>query len=888
MAIWRSLESWLSWFPWYRRRARDADLARELRDHLELEADEQRAAGLSPENAAYAAHRALGNTLMIEEDVRAAWGFQWLETLAQDVRYGLRMLRKSPGFTAVAILTLALGVGANSAIFGIVNAVLLRHLPVRAANRLVVIWINNQKNGWSRIGPSGQDYLDWKEQSRSFEDLFLFEHGTGTVTGASEPEQVTGLRVTTNFGEFFGIKPLLGRTFRLDEASSKHNLAVLSYSYWQRRYASSPTVVGQGMTLNGEPYTIIGVLSSELRTIFPADVVVPFDNDWLKRVDSDLGVFGRLKPGVTPKQASSEIGVIMEGIGHQRLDRKDFGTVLVPLESARVEYIRPALLLLLVAVGCVLLIACANVANLVLSRTASRQREIAARIALGAGRGRLTQQFLVESTMIALIGGTAGLLLAWWTTYVLMRFVPDRIPVPNAADYVSLPRSQVDANVLVFTLLITLLTGVLFGLFPVLQSFRINVNDTLKEAGRSSLSGPRGNRTRATLVIVESSLAFVLVIGAGLMVQSFTRLLETSPGFDANQLLTLRIKLANDAKDSPYREPRQRAATFQRFLHNVQAVRGVQSAAFTEIVPLSQDDMDMGQFVIKEEPPFPPGQHLAADFRDVTPDYFRTMGIPLLQGRVFTEHDDPDNPRVVIIDGTFAHRFFRGQDPVGKHLQIPNATRPEREIVGVVGGVLDTGLDQQPRPTIYFPSLQSPDQTMSLVVRAALPASSILPAIKNAIWSVDKDQPIFSVRPMNEIISGITSAQRVAFLTLDVFAFLALVLAAIGIYGVTSYGVIQRTHEIGVRMALGAKRGEMQRLVMFQGMKLACAGAVIGLTASLMLTRLMASLLFGVSPADPLTFAGVALLLFAVALLACYIPARRAMRVDPMVALRHE
>jgi putative ABC transport system permease protein len=393
---------------------------------------------------------------------------------------------------------------------------------------------------------------------------------------------------------------------------------------------------------------------------------------------------------------------------------------------------------------------------------------------------------------------------------------------------------------------------------------------------------------RATLVIVESALAFVLVIGAGLMVQSFARLLQTSPGFNADHLLTLRIKLPNDAEDSPYREPRQRGAVFQRFLSNVQILPGDQSAAFAEIVPLSQDDMDMGQFVITEEPAFRTVQHLAADFRDVTPDYFRTMGIPLLQGRGFTEHDNLDNPRVVIIDGTFAHRFFRGQDPVGKHLQIPDGTRPEREIVGVVGAVLDTGLDQQPRPTIYFPSLQSPDQTMSLLVRTALPTSSILPAIKNAIWSVDKEQPIFSVRPMDEIISGVTSAQRIAFLALDAFAFLALALAAIGIYGVTSYAVIQRIHEIGVRVALGAQRGDILRLVVVHGMKLASAGVLIGLLASLGLTRLMASLLFGVSATDPLTFAGVALLLFVVALLACYIPARRASKVDPIVALRYE
>ena len=808
--------------------------------------------------------------------------------LAQDLRYALRQLRKNPGLAATAIITLALGIGANTAIFSLANAVLFQHLPVRASNRLVVIWIDNLKNGWSRIGPAGQDFLDWKEQNRSFEDLFLFEHGTGTVTGAGEPEQVTGLRVTTNFGEFFGINPLLGRTFRPDEASAKHNLAVLSYNYWQRRYASSPTVVGQGMTLNAEQYTIIGVLPSDLGTVFPADVVVPFDNEWLKRVDSDLGVFGRLRPGVTLQQASSEMAVIMEGIGRQRPDRKDFGAVLVPLESARVEYIRPALLLLLVAVGCVLLIACANVANLLLSRAVGRQKEIAARLALGAGRGRLTQQFLVETMMIALIGGAAGLFMAQWASYVMIRFLPDRIPVPNAADFVSLPKLHLDGQVLVFTLLISLLTGLLSSLFPVVQSLRVNVNDALKESGRGSPSSPRGNRMRGALVIAESALAFVLVIGAGLMVQSFARLLRASPGFDASHLLTLRIKLPDDAKNSPYREPRQQAAAFYSFLNNVQALPGVQSAAFAEIVPLSQDDMHMGQFVITEEPSLRTSQDLAADLRDVTPDYFRTMRIPLLQGRIFTEHDDLDNPRTVIIDTTFARRFFRGQDPVGKHLQLPDATRPEREIVGVVGAVLDTGLDQEPRPTIYFPSLQKPDRTMSLVVRTALPPASILPGIKNAIWTVDKDQPIFNVRSMDEIISGITSAQRIAFLTLDAFAFLALALAAIGIYGVTSYAVVQRIREIGVRVALGAQQGDILRLVVLQGMKLAGAGVFIGLLASLGLTRLMTSLLFGVSATDPLTFAGVAVLLLVAALLACYIPARRAAKVDPMVALRYE
>jgi putative ABC transport system permease protein len=864
------------------------ELDEELSGFLEMAAGEKMKEGMSREDALRAVRRERGSLAGATEVVRTGGWESHLETWWQDLRFATRMVRKSSGFFAVAVLTLALGTGTNAAIFSLVNAVLLQRLPVKAANRLVVIWVNNLKNGWSRIGPAGQDYLDWKEQNRSFEDLFLFEHGTGTVTGAGEPEQVAGLRVTTNFGEFFGVRPLLGRTFRLDEASARHNLVLLSYNYWQRRYASSPTAVGQGMTLNGEQYTIIGVLPPELGTFFPSDIVVPFDDDKLKRADSDLGVFGRLRPGVSLKQASSEMSVIMEVIGQQRPDRKDYGTVLVPLESARVEYIRPAVLVLLVAAGCVLLIACANVANLLLSRAVGRQREIAVRIALGAGPGRLARQFLVESTFLALLGGGAGLLLAFLTTDILMRFIPARIPVPNAADYVSLPRIHIDVTVLVFTLLISLLTGVFFGLFPVLQSLHLNVNEALKEGGRGSPSGPRGKRTRAALVIVESALAFVLVIGAGLMVQSFARLLATNPGFNPEHLLTLRIKLPNDLKNSPYREPRQKAATFQRFLGNIQAVPGVQSAAFTELVPLSQDDMDMGQFVIKEQPPLPLHLHLAADFRDISPDYFHTMEIPLLQGRVFTDRENLDNPRVVIIDQTFARYFFQNQDPLGKHLQIPDATRPEREIVGVVSAVLDAGLNQQPRPTIYFPFQQSPDQTMSLVIRTASPPSSILPAIKNAIWIVDKDQPIYSVRAMDEIISGITSAQRVAFLMLDAFAFLALSLAAIGIYGVTSYVVGQRTHEIGIRMAMGAWPGEVMRLVVVQGLKLVFAGVLIGFIASLGLTRLMSSLLFGVSSTDSLTFAGVALLLFAVSLIACYFPARRAMRVDPMVALRYE
>ena len=808
-------------------------------------------------------------------------------TLLQDARFGIRMLAKNPGFTAVAVLTLALGIGANAAIFSVVNAVLLRRLPVRAADRLVVIWIRNLAHGWSRVGPTGRDYLEWKEQNKSFEDLFLFEHGSGTITGVGEPEQVAGLRVTTNFGDFFGIKPVLGRTFRLDEAQGRHNLMILSFGYWQRRFGSDAKIVGRGITLNGELYTIIGVLPASFAALFTTDVIVPFDNDRLRRVDSDLGVFGRPKSGITLEQASAEMGLIAERIARQRLERKGWGVVLVPLEAVRVEYLRPALLILLGGVGFVLLVACVNVANLLLARAVSRGREVAMRIALGAGRFRLIRQFLAESTLLALAGGGAGLFIALWGTDLLMKVVPSRIPVPNAADAVMLPKVHMDARVVLFTLLVSLLTGIVFGLVPAFQGARCNVNESLKEGGRGFLAGPRGQRTRAMLVIAEAALAFVLVIGAGLMIESFWHLLQANPGFNPSHLLTVRIKLPNDANDSKYREPQKRALTFQQFLSNVQALPGVRSAALTEIVPLSQDDMDMGRFAVKEAPPSVPGEAPAADFRDVSPSYFATMGIPLLQGRTFTDHDNADGPRAAIVDVTLARRFFPNQDPVGKHLQFAEVSRPW-EIVGVVGAVHDTGFDQQPRPTIYFPYLQTGDQTMSLVVRTDSQSGAILPSIKGAIRAVDKDQPVFNVRTMDEILSGVVSAQRLAFILLGIFAFLALALAAIGIYGVTSYSVSQRTHEIGIRMALGARESDVLRLVVAHGLALSCVGVGLGVAGALVLTRFLASMLYGIRPTDPLTYLGVSLLLGGVAILASYIPARRAAKVDPMEALRYE
>ncbi|HXW55156.1 MAG TPA: ABC transporter permease [Candidatus Cybelea sp.] len=886
-------EKWLYTIPLrlrslLRREQVDLELDDELRYHIECKAEEEVARGMSPDAARRAALVELRGLERAKEECRDVRRVSWLQDLARDLRYGLRMLRKSPAFSTVAVLTLALGIGANASIFAVVNTVLLESLPVRAANRIVVIWVTNHKSGWARIGPTGQDYLDWKEESKSFEDLFLFEHGTGTVTGSGEPQQVAGLRVTTNFGDFFGIKPVLGRTFRVGEGESRHNFAVLAYRYWQLKFGADPGVVGRSMTLNGEEYTIIGVLPARLDVLFPVDVVVPFDREWLKRAESDLGVFGRLRRGTTLGQASSEMNVIMERMAERRPQRKDYGALLVPLEAARTEYLRPALLVVFCAVVLVLLIACVNVANLTLARAVGRHREVAVRMALGAGRARLIRQFLAESTLLALLGCVAGSILGVWSTLLLTRYMPSRIPVPNAADAVLLPRIHLSATVFLFTFLVSLLTGVVFGLVPVFHSFRSDVNETLKEGGRGFLESPRGERTRAILVIVESALAVALVFGAGLMIKSFSHLLAANPGFHPDHLLTVRIKLPNDRPDSRYREPKEQMAEFQRFLGRVETAPGIQAAALAEIVPLSQDDMDMGFFVVKEQPPLPPGQHLAADYRDVSPSFFATMGIRLIKGRVFTDQDDLDHPRVVIIDETLARRFFRGQNPIGLHLEIPDAGQKPREVVGTVGGVRDTGFAAEPRPTIYFPSHQTSDQTMSLVVRTALPVGVALPEIKRAIWSVDKDQPVFNVRTMDEIVSGVLSAERLASLMLGAFAFLALTLAAVGIYGVTSYTVRQRSHEIGLRMALGAQQRDVMGLVVKRGVELVVVGIAIGGIASAGLTRLMSSLLFGVAATDPLTFLGVAILLTLVACGACYLPARRASRVDPMITLRQE
>lgn len=875
------------WTALVHRSAMRDELEEELRNHLQDRADDLERSGMSKAESERQARLEFGGFERYLEESHEAQGWHWAEMLLRDVRFGLQLVKKSPAFTAAAVITLALGIGANTALFTLVHGILLRPLPVRAANRLVVIWDSNPGVGLSLVGPSGQDYLDWREQKiHAFEDLFLFEHGTGTVTGNGDPEQVAGLRVTTNFGDFFGIVPVVGRTFLPEEKKARHTLAILSYRYWKRKYHGSPTVCGQSMMLNGEDYTIIGVLPSSSDELFPVDVVVPFDDGWLHRADSDLGVFGRLRPNVSVRQAVAEMSATMARIVLQRPDRNGFGTVLVPLESVRMEYIRPVLLVLQCAVGCILILACANVANLMLSRGMSRRQEMAVRISLGATRKQIVRQFLVESSLLAIFGGTFALLLALGGVHLWARYGPTHIPVPNAASEVTLPVVHLGVSEVVFTLIVSLATGILFGLIPPLRLFGGNMQDALKNGGRGTIGEVRGRGIRTVLVVVEGALALVLVVGASLMIKSFSRLLSVDPGFEPKRLLTLRIKLPEDAPGSPYRDPGKRAAAFRGFLEQVRGKPGVQSAALTAILPLSQDDMDRGPFFIQEKP----GSDVkpSADYRIISPGYFETMRIPLLQGRSFAESDDASHPRVVVIDQTLAREYFGTENPLGRHIVLPNGSGVPREVIGVVGAVRDSSLSGAPEATIYFPYMQGPDQTMSMVVRTALPEDAILSEIRNAIWSVDRNQPVFEVRSMPEIVGNVTSAPRIAFVLLDILAVVALVLAAIGIYGVTSYNVGQRTQEVGVRLTLGAPPNAILYMLVRQATALTLLGVAAGLLCALLMTRLMSSLLYGVSSTDAAIFLGATALVTIVASIACYLPARRAVRVDPLAALRFE
>ena len=810
-------------------------------------------------------------------------------TLLQDFRYGLRMLAKKPGFTLIAVMALALGIGANSAIFSVVNAVLLRPLPFENPERLVQVWGTNAKRGQTKAPFSYQNFADFREQNQSFEYMAAYTDASAAFTYADAPEQIEGCGSTADLFKVLGAKPLLGRTFeREDEVAGGTKIVVLSYNLWQRRFNSDPKIISQQIKFDGESYTVIGVMPKGFQ--FPLDddnpeFWIPLDPEQSfnkERGANYLHVVGRLKPGTTLEQAGSEMVTIASHLEQAYPDKNTGKSVnLLSLHEQLVGAIRPALLVLLVAVGFVLLIACANVANLLLARASSRHKEIAIRTALGAGRRRIIRQLLTESLLLALCGGAVGLLLSLWGVDVLSAAIPADIP--------RVKEIGLDARVLGFTTAVSFLTGIIFGLAPALQASKTDLNESLKEGGRGSTEGLGRNRVRSILVVLEVALSLVLLISAGLLIKSFFQLMNVKPGLDPEHVLTASIALP----PAKYAEVEQQTAFFQQVMEKVRTLPGVDSVAVVNPLPLSNSFIQ-NILTLLDRPPAAPGERLITNTRFVSPDYLRVMGIPLLKGRTFTEHDGGDRPYVFLVNETFVQRYYPNEDPIGKRIRLsvrPSPDKPdaEGEIVGVVGDVKHQTLDKESGPETYLPYINMGESYMTLVTRTgAGDPSALTSALRVAVQQVDKDQPVFDIMTMNQILARSVATRRFNMLLLGVFAAIALILAAVGIFGVMNYSVTQRTHEIGIRMALGAQAGDVLKMILGQGMILTLIGVVAGLTAAFVLTRVMTGLLYGVSATDPLTFAGVSVLLSIVALIACYIPARRATKVDPMVALRYE
>ena len=806
-------------------------------------------------------------------------------TLWRDLRYASRTLRKMPGFTLAALLVLGLGIGANTAIFSVINSVLLRPLPFPGSDRLAVIWETDLKDGIKREGPSGPNFLDWREQSQSFEEMSLLEVGTGTVTGGGEPEQVTGLRVTTNFLSMLGARVVLGHDFTAAEgtAMARTPVAVLTNGYWKRRFASDEHVIGKTFILNSEPYTVIGVLAPDFWTPTPADIFVPWPLAELRareRVAHNFGVLARLKPSVTFAQAQAELSAVARRIDAQTPRLAGWDVTVVPIKQALFDYLRPALLLLLGAVGLLLMLACVNVASLLLARVIGRRKESAIRAALGAGRGRLVAQIFSESLLLSLLGGALGVYLASWGVDVLNAVLPRTLPLADAGAEVLRPAITVDTRALIFALLISIGAALAFGLIPALFVGRTDMHEALKVGGRASSGSTARMGVWNFLVAGEIALASLLLIGAGLAMKSFVNLQRVNPGIRPDHVLTFRMRLPTD---NLYKSPREQAEFYRRVLDKAQTLPGIQSVGLTDVLPLGQQN-DREYFTI-ENRPMPPGESLVADFRRVSGQYCDTMGIPLLRGRALSDRDAAGAPLVVLIDETFEHQYFPNRDPIGQRLRLWGEWR---QVIGVVGQVHHYGLDKQPEPTIYAPFEQMADKAMALVVRTGAETEAMVRAVKGAVWEVDKGQPVFQIRTMDQYLALADTAPRISTILLAIFAAVSLLLAAMGIHGVVSYGVAQRTHEFGLRMALGSTPRQLKGLVIGHGIRTALAGLAAGMAGATVLASGLRAAFYGVAPLDPAVMGGVAALLFAVALVANYIPAHRATRIDPMAALHQD
>jgi putative ABC transport system permease protein len=798
-------------------------------------------------------------------------------TLWQDLRYAARILIKQPGFTAVAVLTIALGIGANSAIFSVVNSVLLRPLSFREPERLIKIWETFLPGGQGSV--SVPNLKDWREQNDVFTQIAAYQTAGFNLKGEESPERVVGATVSANFFEVLGVPPQFGRTFQSGEDEpGKNRIVVLSHLLWQRNFGGEPGIIGEDILLGGENYQVVGVMPQFFR--FPSrltELWVPLDipPDYASRGNHFLLTFGRLKPHVSLEQAREQMVTIARRLEQQYPDNQAGRSVkLIPLQEELVQNVRLALLVLLGAVGFVLLIACVNVANLLLARGAARRREVAIRTALGAGRGRLIRQFLTESVLLAVIGGVLGLGLGKLGVNLLVSLAISYLP---RASEVSL-----DSRVVGFTLLLSVLTGIIFGLVPAVQSARADVQSALKDGGNAGASSQQ-NLLRSALVVAEVSAAMVLLVGAGLLIKSFLRLQQMDAGLRPENIITLGINLPQ----AKYSTSQAMDNFYQQLIDRVSSLPGVQAAGIINLLPLQQWGTN-GDIHIEGDPPYPPGQAPLAELRVVSPDYFRALGIPLIAGRFLNARDQENSERVVLINQALARRYIPNKDPIGKRLGRGDNTW--MKIVGVVGDVRQSGLTQDARPEIYTPYAQTTDfkRNVSVVVRASSEPTSLISSIRREVRNVDPNQPIYNIKSMETVISESISDRRLNMLLLGIFAAVALILAVIGIYSVMSYVVTQSTREIGIRMALGAQAADVLKLVIGNGIVLALVGVGIGLGGAFALTRLMASMLYGVTTTDPLTFLGVAVLLMVIAALACYLPARRATKVHPMVALRCE
>lgn len=833
-----------------------------------------------------------------------------METLWQDLRYGIRMLLEHRGFTAAAVLTLALGIGANSAIFSVVNAVLLQPLPFHDPDRLVLIWGEHLQTGWPQLPLSFPNFSDLREQSLVFEETAAWSSYTQTrfnVTLGGEPEQIQYALVSANFFKTLGVKPVLGRTLSPEEDSpGSARVVLVSYDLWQRRFSGDASLVGKSLALEGQAYEVIGILPSGFRFVtFPKEpeIWVPLVQDPLDpthgkkyaRGAKSLGVLARLKPDVSLAQARAETDAIARRLEQQHaFFNQGWSLRVAPLHEQVVQNLRKTLLLLSGAVGLVLLIACSNVTNLLLVRAKSRQRELAIRAALGAGRIRLVRQLLSESVILALLGGALGLLVAFWGIDLLAylsfktssAFIPYKIPRQQIA---------VDANVLGFTFALSLLTGLIFGLLPSVQATKPDLNNSLKEGSTPSSSG--SHRVHGALVVSEVSLSLVLLIGAALLLQSFIRLQRVNPGFTSENVLTIDINLPR----YKYAAGHQIAAFYQQLLDRLRTLPGVQNVGAVSYLPLSGADSSTNFFIEGRPEPAPTDRYVT-HHRSVSPDYFRSMGISLVRGRSFSESDTRDASRVAIINESMARRYWPLEDPIGKRLALDLEAMkfyrdrpPEkdiasalREIVGVVADVRHSRLDDKPAPEMYAPYLQKPWHDMTLVIRATSDPITLIHAARSEVLALDKEQPITNTNLLSELVAASIAQPRFNVQLMSAFAGLAVIMVIVGVYGVMSHAVSRRTHEVGIRMALGAKRADVLHLIVKQGMILVLIGVVIGVAAALSLSRFLSGMTYGVSATDPWTIVIVSLMIAAVGLLACYLPARRAAKVDPMVALRYE